>query len=140
MPAVIPIFIDRMLKKLPVTINGGYQTRDFIYIDDVINAMSKLMSKRQKKKDFKIFNLGTGRSVKIEALFNIIKKKLKVNPRIIRKKLEKFETIGELDFTHLIISDGNIRILELAGVIVQDPGVIQYADQEGTKKIQLEKA
>lgn len=33
-----------------------------------------------------------------------------------------------------------IRILELAGVILQDPGVIQYADQEGTKKIQLEKA
>jgi hypothetical protein len=32
------------------------------------------------------------------------------------------------------------RILELAGVIIQDPGVIQYADQEGTKKIQLEKA
>ena len=88
---VIPIFIDRMLKKLPVTINGGYQTRDFIYIDDVINTMSKLMSKLQKKKDFKIFNLGTGRSVKIEALFNIIKKKLKANPRIIRKKLEKFD-------------------------------------------------
>ena len=89
--SVIPIFIDRMLKKLPVTINGGYQTRDFIYIDDVINTMSKLMSKLQKKNDFKIFNLGTGRSVKIEALFNIIKKKLKTNPRIIRKKLEKFD-------------------------------------------------
>ena len=33
------------------------------------------------------------------------------------KKLEKFETIGEMDFTHLIISDGNIRILELAPLL-----------------------
>ena len=33
------------------------------------------------------------------------------------KKLEKFETIGEIDFTHLIISDGNIRILELAPLL-----------------------
>ena len=32
-----------------------------------------------------------------------------------------------------------IKILELAGVIIQDPGLIQYADNENTKKIQLEK-
>ena len=49
--SVIPIFIDRILKKLPVTINGGFQTRDFIYIEDVIGAMLKSMSKLQKKKD-----------------------------------------------------------------------------------------
>jgi len=32
-----------------------------------------------------------------------------------------------------------MRILELAGVIVQDPGLIQYGDSEGMKKIQMEK-
>tara|TARA_R100000544_G_scaffold34209_1_gene20917 strand:+ start:607 stop:1341 length:735 start_codon:yes stop_codon:yes gene_type:complete len=32
-----------------------------------------------------------------------------------------------------------MRILELAGVIVQDPGLIQYGDSEGMKKIQQEK-
>ena len=32
-----------------------------------------------------------------------------------------------------------IRILELAGVIIQDPGVIQYADGENMKQIQQEK-
>lgn len=89
--SVIPIFIDRMLKKLPVIINGGFQTRDFIYIDDVVSAMVKSMSKLQKKKDFKIFNLGTGRSVTIELLFNLIKEKFKANPKVIRKKLENFD-------------------------------------------------
>ena len=33
-----------------------------------------------------------------------------------------------------------IKILELAGVIVADPGTIQYADQEDMKKIQQEKS
>ena len=33
-----------------------------------------------------------------------------------------------------------LKILELAGVIIQDPGIIQYADQEDTKRIQQEKA
>lgn len=89
--SVIPIFIYRMFKKLPVTINGGFQTRDFIYVQDVIDVMIKSMRKLQTRKDFKIFNLGTGRSVKIEVLFNLIKKDLNANPKIIRRKLEKFE-------------------------------------------------
>ena len=33
-----------------------------------------------------------------------------------------------------------MKILELAGVIIQDPGLIQYADQEDLKKIQQKKA
>ena len=48
--AVISIFIYRMLKNLPITINGGFQTRDFIYIEDVIDVMKKSMEKVQKNK------------------------------------------------------------------------------------------
>tara|TARA_Y100000590_G_scaffold469111_1_gene654931 strand:+ start:3031 stop:3954 length:924 start_codon:yes stop_codon:yes gene_type:complete len=89
--AVIPIFINRVLKKLPVTINGGFQTRDFIYIDDVIDIMLMSMSKIQKEKNFQIFNVGSGRSVKIDFLLKLIKKKIGLNPKIIRRKLEKFD-------------------------------------------------
>tara|TARA_Y100000590_G_scaffold466578_1_gene642488 strand:- start:972 stop:1904 length:933 start_codon:yes stop_codon:yes gene_type:complete len=89
--SVIPIFINRMLKKLPVTINGGFQTRDFIYIEDVIYVMIKSMNKLKQKKIFKIYNLGTGRSVTIDKLFNIIKKNLGVKIKVIYKKLEKFD-------------------------------------------------
>ena len=48
--AVIPIFINRMLKKLPVIINGGFQTRDFIYVEDVVKVMKKSMRKVQGRK------------------------------------------------------------------------------------------
>ena len=89
--SVIPIFINRMLKKLPIIINGGFQTRDFIYVKDVVDVMKKSMQKIQKKNVCKNLNLGTGRSVKITVLFNLIKEMLEVNPKIIRKKLKKFD-------------------------------------------------
>ena len=89
--AVIPIFINKMLKKLPVTINGGYQTRDFIYVQDVIDIMFLSMKKIQKQKGFQILNLGTGRSVKIDFLFKLIKRNIGVNSKIIRRKLDKFD-------------------------------------------------
>ncbi len=89
--AVIPIFINRMLKKLPVIINGGFQTRDFIYVQDVIQIILMSMSKIQKQKNFLIFNLGTGRSIKIDFLFKLIKKNIGVNPKTIRRKLDKFD-------------------------------------------------
>ena len=89
--AVIPIFIYRMLKNLPITINGGFQTRDFIYIADVIDVMKESMRKIQKKKICKNFNVGTGSSVKIDTLFNLIRKIIRTNPKLIRKKLEKYD-------------------------------------------------
>ena len=87
--SVIPIFINRTLKNLPVVINGGFQTRDFIHIQDVIDIMLKSMQKLQKQKSFGIFNLCTGRSVKIKFLFNLIKKNIGTNPKVIRRKLDK---------------------------------------------------
>ena len=89
--AVIPIFIYRTLKNLPITINGGYQTRDFVYVQDVINIMGQSMTKIQKKITCENFNLGSGRSIKIDYLYNLIKKIIGTNPKLIRKKLEKYD-------------------------------------------------
>ena len=89
--AVIPIFINRMLKKMSVVINGGFQTRDFVYVDDVVDVMLLSMKKIQKQKTFQVFNFGTGRSVTIDFLYKSIKKILGVNPKIIRRKLDKFD-------------------------------------------------
>ena len=89
--AVIPIFISRMLNKLPVVINGGFQTRDFIYVQDVVEIILMSMNRVQKQKNFQILNLGTGRSIKIDFLFKLIKKNIGVNPKIIRRKLDKFD-------------------------------------------------
>jgi len=49
------------------------------------------MKKIQKQKTFQVFNFGTGRSVKINLLFKLIKKILGVKPKIIRRKLNKLD-------------------------------------------------
>jgi len=89
--AVIPIFISRMLKNKSVVINGGYQTRDFIYVEDVIEIFLRIMEKIQKQKSYRIFNLGTGRSVNINSLYNLIKENIGASSKVIRKKLDKFD-------------------------------------------------
>ena len=89
--AVIPIFIDRMKKNASITINGGYQTRDFIYIEDILNIMKFSMQLAQSKKNSIVVNVGTGRSVNINYLFKIIGKSIPNNSKIIRKKLDEFD-------------------------------------------------
>lgn len=89
--AVVPIFISRMLKNLPITINGGFQTRDFVYVEDVVEIMKRSMSKIQKKTTCQNLNLGTGRSIRIDILFDLISNKIGSKPKVIRKKLEKHD-------------------------------------------------
>ena len=86
---VISIFIDRILKSEPVLINGGYQTRDFIYISDITDVLIKSMKVLHKKNMCDFFNVGTGVSVSIDNLFLTLTKITKTNPKIIRKNLSK---------------------------------------------------
>ncbi len=62
--AAVPIFISRMMQNLPVTIYGdGGQTRDLIYVGDVVRA--NLMAADNKSAAGKIFNICTGRETRI---------------------------------------------------------------------------
>ena len=61
---------------------------------------------------------------------------------IAEKALYNADPTRTINFQHHPADETTMvmKILELAGVIIQDPGVIQYADQEQVKKIQQEKA
>ena len=80
-----------MKKNQMVTINGGFQTRDFIFVEDVIKIMLHSMNKIQKQKKYKIFNVGTNKSVTINYLYKLIKNKLKSKSNYKRRKLNKFD-------------------------------------------------
>jgi len=84
---VISIFIDRLLKKVPVTVNGGYQTRDFIYVKDIVNVLVNSMAMVQNQNGCNVFNVGTGKSVTINKLLSIISEVLGIVPDIIFKDL-----------------------------------------------------
>jgi len=114
--AVIPIFIRQMKKNLPVTINGGYQTRDFIYVNDVIKIMTLAMSYLQKRKIINVINVGTGKSININNLYKLIKKKLSSQSKVIKKPLQKFDpkkSEGTFNKLKKIITNNNFKFTSL---------------------------
>jgi len=72
--AVIPSLISRLRSnQKPIIYGAGKQSRDFIYIDDVVCA--NLIALRSPKKiSGQIFNIGTGKPISINQLLATIKK------------------------------------------------------------------
>lgn len=62
---VVMTFIDKTLKNEPLEIHGGgRQTRDFIYVSDIVDALVNVLEKYEKKRHYLAMNqtmlLGTG--------------------------------------------------------------------------------
>lgn len=69
---VVAIFTEKLLNGKEAIINGdGKQTRDFIYVDDVVE--SNLLALNYSKSD--IFNIGTGIETDINTIFRVLKDK-----------------------------------------------------------------
>jgi UDP-glucose 4-epimerase len=84
---VISIFIDRLLQNKPVTVNGGYQTRDFIFVEDIVKVMIDSMEYLFSNRSCEVFNVGTGVSVTIDQLLAMLTDIIEVEPKINLKEL-----------------------------------------------------
>ena len=68
---MIALFVDRLLQGKPVHINGdGHQTRDFVYVDDVVEANMLAMHAT----DPEVFNVGTGVETAVNDVFDRLKR------------------------------------------------------------------
>lgn len=77
--AVIPKFINLMKNGNSPTINGdGNYSRDFTYIDNVIQANVLAMTTQNKESFGEAFNIGVEGQITIYELFKIIKDELKL--------------------------------------------------------------
>jgi len=73
---VIAIFSDKMIAGEPVIINGsGKQTRDFVYVDDIVNASISAL----EKNEIGVFNLGTATETDVNTIFLKLKEILNPN-------------------------------------------------------------
>jgi len=73
---VIPSFILKIMKGERPVINGtGRQTRDFIYIDDLVSALI-LLAKKGKNE---VYNVGSGQEISLKKVFELTKKLLGSN-------------------------------------------------------------
>src|SRR5699024_679943 len=77
-------FTDKYFNNEPIKIfnNGDFENdlyRDFTYIDDIINGMEQLISKRPEKEDgapHRVFNIGNNNPVKLMTFITALEKAL----------------------------------------------------------------
>lgn len=75
---VVPKFITCLLNNLPPPINGdGYQSRDFTYIDNVVEA--NLLAAKAKNISGEVFNIACGQDYTVRNLATAINRILKKN-------------------------------------------------------------
>ncbi len=66
---VVSNFAERIINRRMVTINGdGQQTRDFVFVDDVIEHLLAGMERLQRKPEASVFNVCSGRATSILGL------------------------------------------------------------------------
>lgn len=94
-------FIDKMYKSRTIDLyNNGDHIRDFTYIDDVINAITKVINKPSKSNiPYDILNVGCSKPKKLMVFLKIIQKYTKIKPKINYLGLQK----GDIHKTHASI-------------------------------------
>ena len=94
---VTAIFLKQFNEKKPLTIVGnGNSKRDFIYVQDVINANINFCFLNQKKSFNDIFNVGFGKNISVKKLANIISKKQINLPERIGEAKETLADISKI--------------------------------------------
>ena len=93
----IPEAIEKIFSnKTPAVFGNPVIKRDFVYIDDVLEAFT-LTIKKDLDKCFKIFNIGSGKAYSIESIVNIIRDLIDPDKEV------KYATNNKKD--HIIDSD-----------------------------------
>ncbi len=101
-------FIDGINKNKKINLyNYGNHYRDFTYIDDVINSLVKLKTKKADKNElYNIYNIANGKTVSLKKLLSIIYSQIKIKPKINFLKMQK----GDVYKTHASIEKINKKI------------------------------
>ncbi len=109
---VISIFINRLLKQKSITINGGQQTRDFVYIDDVIKAIFKSLENASNEYMCEKINVLSGTSISINTLADTVIEILN------SKSVKLYKSLRPGDVEH---SSGSVKkMVRLLGTELDD--------------------
>ena len=101
-------FVDRLFNNKVINIyNYGNHFRDFTYIDDAVELVSRLIEKTKKnnnKKTYEIYNVGRGKSESIKKFIDAIIIKTKLNPKFNYLPIQKGDIFKTYSNTKKIIN------------------------------------
>lgn len=96
----ISIFTKKMLANEPITVFGdGEQTRDFTYIEDVVEANKRLLN--NKVTDGKVLNIGGGNRISVNTLIETLRSITGSKSEVIYSNKQKGDTEDTLANTDL---------------------------------------
>lgn len=102
---VIPIFINKIFNNEEIVIWGdGTVLRDYIHIDDVIDALIALVDYHGHER---VFNIGTGRSYSLNQIIGLISEELHKKPVIVYKAPRKCDVFRTMLDTTLVNKELN---------------------------------
>jgi dTDP-glucose 4,6-dehydratase len=74
---VIPRFITHALQDEPLTVHGdGHASRDWVFVDDVAEAIEAAIGAEASKVHGEVINLATGRDLSVEAIADLVLERL----------------------------------------------------------------
>jgi len=126
---VCSIFSTRILNNLPPIIyEEGLQTRDFVYIEDVVEA--NILALENSKANFEIFNVGTGQAVSIR---NIAEKLIDLYGSNLKPEFPG--SFRSADVRHMMADISKIKkILGFKPKYTFDDGIKKYIEWIKSKK------
>jgi UDP-glucose 4-epimerase len=99
---VISIFINAMKQGQPITIYGdGEQTRDFVYVADVANALNMALLASLQPSSYAVCNIGTGQKISLIQLVELIKPYFPQWSHSINFELARLGDIREIGRAHV---------------------------------------
>jgi len=84
---VISVFVKRVSCEQPVTVNGGHQTRDFVYVKDAVRIAVSSMDILGRKPTCERVNVCTGSTITISALLDAVVDIIGKIPSVVNKEL-----------------------------------------------------
>ena len=90
---LVPIIINSCLKNIPFACTEGSQLRDFLYVEDFVNLIMKIIKTTKIKSG--IYNVGYGKPTKVKTVISLITSMIKKgNPLFGKVKMRKDETFS----------------------------------------------
>lgn len=122
----ISILVDRLKNEKELTIFGnGEQTRDFVYVEDVVNAL--LLIATSDKSRGQVYNVGTGSRITLNDL-------VKLSQEITGKKISiKFDKEREGDIRDSISDISKLRSIGYEPNVDLALGMKKYLEYEFKK-------
>jgi len=105
---VIPRFITSALRDEPLTVHGsGENTRDWIYVEDLCQALDRVMHTSLDKVKGQAINIGTGKDVAIKEIAEIVVDKLGKPKSLITHTVDRYGQVMK----HVSSTDKALAVL-----------------------------